>query len=39
MNTGIHAGGGTPMGLQRTTTPGGKAIPGKAEAKSRLEKS
>jgi pyruvate ferredoxin oxidoreductase beta subunit len=33
MNTGIQRSGGTPMGAATTTTPAGKVIPGKVEAK------
>ncbi|MCS7097249.1 MAG: thiamine pyrophosphate-dependent enzyme [Candidatus Methanomethylicia archaeon] len=33
MNTGIQRSGGTPLGASTTTTPAGKAIPGKTENK------
>ena len=33
MNTGIQRSGGTPMGAATTTTPAGKVVPGKVEAK------
>ena len=37
MNTGIQRSGGTPMGAATTTSPAGKVIPGKVEAKKPID--